>query len=51
VTILGLLPADYAWFFSLLGVLATFAGQTAVDFVIKKCARLRVMAVAQGRVL
>ena len=36
VTILGLLPGDYALLFSAFGVFATFLGQTAVDYVVKK---------------
>jgi hypothetical protein len=34
VLILGLLPVDYGLFFAAVGVVATFIGQTAVDFLV-----------------
>jgi len=48
VAILGLLPVDYAWFFAVLGVFSTFAGQTVVDYFIRKYKKDAIVIVIIG---
>ena len=51
VTILGLLPGDYALLFSCFGVFATFLGQTAVDYVVKKYKKDAIVILVIGAIM
>ena len=51
VSILGLLPGDYACFFAALGIVSTIAGQTLVDWLVRRFKKDAVVILLIGAVM
>lgn len=51
VYIMGLVPEDYAIIFACFGVLSTFLGQTAVDYVVKKYKKDAIVVLVIGAIM